>query len=342
MSRHFFIGVTFAVDNCKKRPFQDRCESFRALHRVGVFVLMSLREGFERCFSMTLKWKVLPIISLVSLAACTVISERSDRQAWSEFQKEMHRSRSPSSVEGVALQGDAFEMPFREMLLSCGSYDSPSSCYQELIARRFDESFRKFQEHHSGLGPEAYRKTKVEFLFEHSYERTLSEVNHFHQSILSGMDLSARDHARDLLKSCEHDHEKVTVIERFDLFSGGVTEVPKEVYACLAHHWEEDMSQLLSETTERLGLKLETAGVGHWILKNQISPVYESELTAIFLKRSQTERKDFLAYQSEIFHDFDFQQTNEELLKRWTPLMRSRFPHSSVEQWILEYKERTK
>jgi hypothetical protein len=277
------------------------------------------------------------LISLLTLAGCSVLSERTDEQAWLEFKKD-HSARSPASVsDPLAEQLEG--IPFRKILMDCGASSSPRGCYQESVIRHFDEVYHQVR---SGSPVAAeYRKAQSLFLSFHSYEKTMDEVLRFHQSLLSGVEWSAREHARELLRSCESVRSERVRIERFDLFSGGVTEMPKEVYSCLSQRWNEDLEDLLRDTSDRLGLRIESPTTRGWIMSHQLIPLYEGELTSALMARAEKEKAAFDREVESVLRGFDFKASDTELLQRWTPVLRARYPYSSVEQWILSWKNKS-
>ena len=251
-------------------------------------------------------------------------------------------ARNPASIEASPLQEALLKIPVRSILLKCGSQESSSSCYQSALILQFDETFRKVQSSHLDLKISAYREEQKDFLSLRSYEQVSKEVNRFHQSVLSGIEFKARERAEALFHSCDQEKHSDHAIDRFDLFSGGITEMPKGVYSCLVSKWTESEDVLLEETSDRLGLTLVTEDAKKWIKSQQVRSIFEQSIAESALKKSKLERETFEKEKRNLLKDLDPKQSEELALQEWAPRLREQFFYSPVEQWILEYRQAPK
>ena len=289
----------------------------------------------------------LVLLFSFSLSACVkVLSKRSDDQAWLEFDQDLRQnargpaSQSTSSQAANDFLQDALALiPVRNILLKCGSLSTAEACYRAAILLQFDEVFRQTQAAHAELRNSDYRKLQSEYLTSRAHAQVYSEVQHFHQSILSGMDLKAREHATDLFHGCENEKGHDVPIENFGVFAGTISEMPKGVYACLTKNWNSDQDQLLIETSDRLGITIVTTEAKQWIKREQIVLVYEAELNELTRKKSKEELERFTEEKSDVLRDFNPKLPEEALLKEWTAPLRERFPYSPVEQWVSAYRK---
>jgi len=242
---------------------------------------------------------VFVFLAMQSTGCSKVLSRRTDEQAWIEFDREVKSGRVPATetdthVPGLnALHETLAQIPVRTLLLKCGTSIAASVCYREALVLQFDEAFRKIQSQFSELKATDYKREQKSFLELRTFAAVTDEVNRFHQSILSGLELKARVHAQDLFTDCAADTHKEAIIENFNVLSSIVFQMPKGVYACLSEHWSADQKTLLEETTDRLGLTIVTDEAKHWIKDQQISPIYESEVNATVGKKAQAEAERF-------------------------------------------------
>jgi len=294
----------------------------------------------------------LVLLSLIALhlTACSkVLSHRTDEQAWNEFDQEVRLNRSPAAFVGdphspglTSLHEILTNIPVRAILLKCGESGNSQTCFQSALTLQFDETFRVAQLKFPELKLTDYKREQKAFFDFRSFDTTVDEVNRFHQSILSGLDLKAREHALDLFKGCEGEATKETAIESFKVMTSLVSEMPKGTYACLTEHWFVDQNQLLEETSDRLGLSIVTEEAKHWIKNQQISPIYESEINTIVSKKAREESERFSHEKNLVLAGFDSKLPQEKLLKEWSAKLREKYPYSPVEQWIASYaKEHT-
>ena len=210
------------------------------------------------------------------------------------------------------------------------------ACYQAKLTLQFDEAYRK-----TALPNDATYKTEQKNFFqERSFENVSNEVREFHQLLLSGMDLRAADHIRELYADCEYSSKDQTVNLEFKPFLASNSYIPKNDYACINSNWDQNESKLLSETTSRLGLIIETVEAQNWIMQMNIFPVYVQELNALLAKKSNDEQNSWNNNSSEIREKI--KPSNELLkrgpgecvaqtLKKWTPILRMGYAHFPVE-----------
>ncbi len=306
---------------------------------------------------MTKKGVVLISIFLVLFGGCTtVISERTDEDAWVEFKKESLMARLPASVEvhspakrGMERISKQLEaVPTRALLVQCGRFSRIEACFNDAMIRRFDEIYRTDRARHEDLSDADYRRAKAEFLKNNSYAIISTEVERFHQGVLSGVDLASRARMRALFAECENAKnsgsgaEPEIKLDQLELISGITTEIPKPVFACLGARWESELENALNETSRQLGLKFTTREAREWVQKNQVAPIFESELAHLLNARAQKELHDFQIRKRDLLNGFNLNESNEKLLIAWTPVLRKWYPYSSVEQWILQYKKGSK
>lgn len=283
----------------------------------------------------------------MGMSCSKVLSERTDEGAWLDYRSELAASRSVASLEtagkspaAVLLRKELEKSPIRTFLLKCGVSTQAQTCFDSEMTRHFDGVFRKLRSEHPDLAMADYRLEQKAFLKSYSYSRTLEEVERFHQTLLSGIDLKSREAASDLFKLCDSERPEDSPIDRFDLFSGGVTEFPKGVYSCIEKRWETEIQSVLDENLDRLGLELKTSEARIWIRNRLLSPVFEAELTDLGKRQAAEELKQFEESKAEIFKDFDSKKSEAELVKTWAPRLREKFPYSPVEQWVSAYQKK--
>jgi hypothetical protein len=197
----------------------------------------------------------LALLCMCGLAACTssILSKNTDDQAWIDQQKDSQMS----------------EISIRQIVLSCSAPETAQSCYETKLSLAFDESFRRSHRETANLTDVDYQKQRQEYLKNHPYAQSLEQVKNFHQLLLSGMELRAADHIHRLIRECK---------------SG------TEAASCLKAKRESDATQLLTETTERLGLTIASKSARTWILEKQIYPVYD-ELAHSLLSRHPAQER---------------------------------------------------
>jgi hypothetical protein len=287
----------------------------------------------------------LLVLILISVTGCSkVISQRTDEQAWLEFDQEFRSGRKPSSLSDskatLELRQKLSELPFRSLYLRCFGTASAEACYRSELTMQFDEVFRGMQLSKAELKNNDYRIEQISFLTNYSFQNLSLEVIRFQQSIFSGIELKARSRAAALFKKCDSEKESEFRIESFNVFSSLKYPIPKRVYACLSQFWISDQDQLLKETSERLGLKIVSAEAKLWIKERQMAPLYESEISEMVLKKQKDELAQFDSEKAELLKELDKSQSLEVTVKTWSEILRTKFPYSPVEQWVM--KERQK
>ena len=310
--------------------------------QLGLLTLKNIRAIFRHFKAIF----VIPLIALLGLSSCSkVLSYRTDEQAWMEFDKEVRTSRVPAAFVDTTSPGltslhEALSnVPVRTLLLKCGNAANIATCYQSALTLHFDEAFRGTQTQFSELKLTDYKREQKQFFGFRSYEIVFDEVNRFHQSILSGLDLKARTHAEDLFKTCENDSQKEPVIEDFSVLANLTSEMPKGTYSCLRDHWFPDQHLLLEETTDRLGLSIVSHEARDWIENQQIGPIYEAEIETAVTKKARAELEQFHQEKTEVLAGLDSKLSQEKLLKEWSAKLHERYPYSPVEQWIVSYSK---
>ncbi len=306
---------------------------------------------------MTKKGVVLIWSFCLAFGGCTtVISERTDEDAWLEFKKESLVTRLPASVEpslpakrGIERLSKLLEaVPTRALLVQCGRFSRIETCFNDAMVRRVDEVYRSDRAKHEDLTDADYRRAKAEFLKNNAYSVISAEVERFHQGILSGVDLASRARMRALFAECENAKnpesgaEPEVKLDQLELIKGITTEIPNPVFVCLGARWESELENALNETSRQLGLKFTTREAREWVEKNQVAPIFESELAHLLNSRALKELHDFQIRKHDLLNGFNLNESNEKLLIAWTPVLRKWYPYSSVEQWILQYKKGSK
>lgn len=281
---------------------------------------------------------ILSVFILFQSGCSKVLSIRTDEQAWIEFDTESKVSRKPAEVNSLKLKEALSRIPVRTLLLKCGSQVSPEVCYRAGLTLQFDEAFR-FTQAEAPSTILDYKKEQKEFFEMRSYANIFAQVNHFHQSILSGIELKARERAESFFEDCDHEKNRDQVIEHFDLIFAGVGEIPKGAYACLVAHITEDESKLLAETADRVGLNIVTPEAKAWIQSRQINQIYLETISGLIKKKNESEKFAFEKEKANLLKDLNPKESEEKLLKVWAPVLREKFPYSPVEQWISLYRQ---
>lgn len=286
---------------------------------------------------------LLPVVFLISFSSCvSVLSKVSDDQAWVDYFIENqlsseHVGRSVASSDKPVpprafvqtLRSSLDELPFREFLIQSENREA----YQSKLVLAFDRIFLKVKS--IGLVPDQtdYASEQRRFLEARSYEKMIALVDGFHRMFLSGVELRASKRAVELAVECESDSgfSSKSPLFRFQPFSGGLSYLPRAVYACINHRWPEEMEQLMAETVERLGIEIKTAAVHSWITRRQIEPIYHKVLTDYFVKKLKNEENRWNEQWSEIESSIDWSRSSQEILSRETPRLRERFSYLNVE-----------
>jgi hypothetical protein len=211
--------------------------------------------GWESAFGM----RSLSLILITATSSCApVISERTDEQEWIRYRSELQtQSRVPAAEKQKVPSSEPLllaleSVPARSIFLECSAERIPETCFAPRIREAVDSALTGEMK--------AFRALVLE---ENTYSKVMDQVLAFHQGLLSGIEISARERVRRLLESCGFP---------------GTRGFSKEVENCVAEARESDTDLLLTQTSDRLGLRITTAAARVWILENQIKPLYESEL----------------------------------------------------------------
>ncbi len=205
-----------------------------------------------------------------SLLACApILSERTDEDEWLRFRAGLAgQGRSPASEPTVdpatrELRDLLSEVQVRSIFLECATSADSESCYQDRLEKRFDDLSLKIREKHRDLNRNSLIRERALFLGINAFEMVSSEIERFHQGLLSGIEISAREHVREVVKSCGASLRANNAEE----FKG-----------CLETSRTADMEILLAQTADRLGLRFTSKSALDWIRERQIAPIYEMEL----------------------------------------------------------------
>ena len=275
------------------------------------------------------------ILGLILLQGCnSVISRRTDEQAWLEFRKE--NQRQPASESELAWVD---EIPVRTILLSCLESGSVKSCYRSKVEIEFNKAFQKSQKS-KALTDDAYKHELKIFNERNSFEEVFSAVQTFHQRLLSGMDLRAVDHVRELHQECQKSGTDQPAIHDYQFFNGGVTDVPKGEYACLSDRWEKDVERLLDETTDRLSLAITSKEAREWIKRYQIAPVYSTETQAYFTKKQEEQLARWNENREAIVQALNFDLSLNDFVKQETRKLRAEYAYLALEPMLTEIYEK--
>lgn len=260
------------------------------------------------------------------LAACSpMLSKRTDEQAWIEYMRERKTHRTPAASSPLI---DRFpEASVRKMLLSCNKSQQMETCYRQKALVAFDSIFKN---------EPTYKQLQKDFFTVYSYDRVFTEVQAFHQTLLSGMDLRAVDHARELHQKCDDREDNGVAIRSFGPYLGGDTDIPKAYYHCLNEEFASDEEQLLGETTERLGLTIVTPEAREWIREQQIHPVYERFTRDYFQKQLQLEKDKWADERDEILGRFTAGESLQGAVKRVSGELRGHYRFLPLEVYLTE------
>lgn len=279
------------------------------------------------------------ILILFSTGCVSVLSRVSDEEAWNEFYKEQksvqhheERTLASESKSGVKILRKMLEgLPFRNYLISCDQRD----CYQSQLVLAFDQSFRRVKDQNISISKEEYTTEQKLFLENFSYETMLGWVEGFHRMLLSGVELKAAQRAVEFSHDCEsaYSASEYPVITNFSPFLGGITYLPHSYYSCLNEHWQNELDELLKETTDRLGIVIKTEEARKWILQRQIYPIYRKTMNDVFVKKKQEELL--------VWNQMN-QDSNQELTFEKIPDLRKRFHFLNLEALLSEKKQSKK
>jgi hypothetical protein len=279
------------------------------------------------------------LLVLISTGCVSVLSRVSDEEAWNEYYKdqklEQHheeRTLASESRSGAKILRQMLEgLPFRNYLISCDQRE----CYQSQLVLAFDQSFRRVKDQNIIISREEYESEQKYFLENYSYEKMMNWVEGFHRMLLSGVELRAAQRAVDLSHDCESAYTatETPVITNFSPFLGGVTYLPHPYYSCLNDHWQNELDELLIETTDRLGIVIKTEEAKRWILQRQISPIYRKTMNDVFAKKKQEELVVWNQLNQDSGHKVSFEQI---------PELRKRFHFLNLEALLTDKKQSKK
>jgi hypothetical protein len=296
---------------------------------------------------MQSKWIALALIAL-STSCNTLISQKTDEEAWGEFLKESRiaeqaESRVPASNEELKIQPSVKilreilkDFPFRNYLISCDSSD----CYQSKLVIAFDEVFRRVKNQDISLTTEQYKNEQKKFIEEYGYLKMMKLVESFHHILFSGVELRATSLAADLVHVCKSslDSNEQVHISEFYPFSGGMTYLPRAYYVCLSAHWSRELDQLLKDTCERLGVIIKTEEARSWILSRQIFPIYQKTLGTIFLSLREQDLRSWQQDWEQIESRIDWNDSVDQRVSKWAPELRKKYHFLNLEALLSEAK----
>jgi hypothetical protein len=290
----------------------------------------------------TMKLIFSAIFIFISQNACmSVISKRTDDQAWKDYFSEWNRQQSSAirviaSTNGTGTHSSTGDLrqaldalPFRNYLISCESRE----CYQSRLVLAFDEEFRRFKNQGVGIMDAEYAVEQKRFLENHSFEKMNALVDSFHRTLLSGIELRATYRAREMESECSPALESTETVhlEDFQTFIAGVTFLPKAYFHCLNALWTNELDALLDETNERLGISIQAPAARKWIIQHQITPIYRRTLVGIFLKRKDQEMQRWNQEWIQISASVDWKKPIEAVIRDEAPRLRKKYHFLNVE-----------
>jgi hypothetical protein len=293
--------------------------------------------------------RVALVSILMILTSCTsVISKRSDDQAWKDYFKEwmskgeqdnrVVASSSPTVKPSIRILRQMIEsLPLRDYLISCESRE----CYQSRLVLAFDESFRRIKNQDIEIRNDEYQAEQKRFLDRYSYDQVSVLVDSFHRMMLSGIELRAAQRTRDYESSCADGLSSVESVhlDGFEDMRTGVTYLPKAYYRCLQEHWTKETAELLDETSQRLGMEIRSAEAKKWIIEKQIMPIYRRTLSELFLSRRASELVQWKKEWSSIESGIQWKKPIETIVREETPRIRARFRFLNVEALLTEHHQ---
>ncbi len=285
--------------------------------------------------------KFLLLIPAFAIACSPVFSRKTDDQAWLEFKNSLHSERVPASVghansKTIRFREALEEIQLRSLLLSCMANESLKPCYENALSRKFDEVFRKLEPELGLQAATDYKQEQKRFFEEHSFDQTFAEVQAFHQRLLSGIDLRAAEHSRELSQECQKWADRDRDVRDFKSFRGGTTELPKGVFACLNEQWTRDTQLLLNETTDRLNLVIATSEASEWIKKYQIDPIYTQETHHFFNQLQEEQLARWKKNQELVRSELKFDLPLSEFVKENAQKYRKDYPFLTLEVLLTE------
>ena len=299
---------------------------------------------------MKISLLIFSLLSLLqitlTLTGCSPLSMRTDDQAWNEYVAEQKAKRTPAqvhekSIKMPELQAILDQVPARKFLFACSAADASllGYCYQEKLSLYFDQSFQKVV---TRTPASVYKTEQKVFFDEWSLEKIKNHVHTFHQMLLSGLELRAIDHIKELNSMCENHPIELGNNLTFNYYHGGSTYVPRGYYFCLNSKWEDDANLLLTETLDRLGLKIENKDARTWILHDQVFPTYQEETNAILKQHEKKEQSLIKAELAGLINSAKDGGTKrkdcvEANVEFWSPTLREKFHYLKIESLLTEH-----
>lgn len=294
---------------------------------------------------------LLNAILMVLVTGCnSVISTKTDEQAWREYFSELNKQQSVESrsIASSDLAADAKrpaveilrkivdDLPFRDYLINCENQE----CYQSKLVIAFDEAFRRVKDQAIVIDSNEYKVEQQRFLGKFSYERMHSQVEAFHHMMLSGVELRASQRAAVLANECENtlNSNENNQIGSFEPYYGGSTYLPRAVFNCLNKKWPEELDELLNETANRLGVVISTAEAKKFIIQKQISPTYRKTLNELFVKRKNDETNQWVRDWPSIAVQIDWKKPIAEVVQNEVSKQREKYRFLNLEALITEGK----
>ena len=290
-------------------------------------------------FRFSILFSTAGIALLVQACTSSVISKRTDDQAWIDYQKERVAYRAPASVSPLS---EALEkVQFRKMILSCHLQGS-KACYESRLAVAFDEVYRSVQgrKKNDTLSTKDYTDQRQQFLAQHSYESVKTEVQEFHRLLLSGMDVQADDRIHQLHQECES--APIAEITQYHFFSDGLVPMPKAYFGCLNSNWNQNANELLSETADRLGIVFTSPEVKAFIREMQIDPIFKQTSAQILAKKAQKDDEAIHHDLEDLMKKMDWSLSLNAFVKKESESLRSQYPYYPVEVLLTDLYQKRK
>ena len=297
--------------------------------------------------------QTLAAILLLSLSACmSVISIKSDEEAWNEYFSEWKkttqtesRAIASSSIStanangksGLKILRQMLDLvPLRNDLISCENRE----CFQSRLVIAFDEAVRRLKDQGIAIQSEDYVSEQKTYLETYSYETMTERVDAFHRAMLSGIEVSASARVKEFESNCASGIESVEAVhlEGFQGMPAGISYLPKAYYQCLSQGWNQELTALLNETAQRLGISIRTEDAKKWIIERQIVPVYRKSLSGLFLQRRDEEMRVWSREWSTLSASIDWKKTLVEIVQNKTPKLRRKFHFINVESLLTAHR----
>ena len=305
----------------------------------------------QYCFLLALFLAPLGVFSFIS-ACSPLTSHRTDDEVWREYQNEnKNLVRSPAANVSTAVEqlNEALDkISIRGVLFSCMGTNSMDACFSAKLTLLFDEAARGVPE----LTASQYKKEQKKYLETKTYSMVYRQVLGFYQQLLSGIDFRASDRVRDLVSECEKNQSNQNLNLSFNFYLGGSTFVPKMVFQCINSKWSQNEVNLLSETSNRLGLRFKNPMAKEFIILNLIRPVFTLELNTLLQKKSEDEEKNWklnlenlkekIKFSTQLWKN-DEKDCVTKVVQKYTPELRQNYAYFNLESAVTEIaKEKCK